>query len=80
MLFTCILFAAKWKVLCTFKALKIMNARRNGSTQPSNPENDSHFIPQTAEEPTVEKLTAEEFQNFYEALDFKWNPQNVCYN
>ena len=49
-----------------------MTVRRNGSTQPST-------TPQV-EEPTGEKLTAEEFQNFYEALDFKWNPQNVCYN
>lgn len=49
-----------------------MTVRRNGSIQPST-------TPQV-EEPTVEKLTAEEFQNFYEALDFKWNPQNVCYN
>ena len=56
-----------------------MSVRRNGSTQPSTIENNSHFIPQV-EEPAVEKLTAEEFQNFYEALDFKWNPQNVCYN
>ena len=29
---------------------------------------------------TREKLTDEEFQNLYEALDFKWIPQDVCYN
>ena len=55
-----------------------MSVRRNGSTQPSTIEDNSHFI--QVEEPTVENLTAEEFQNFYEALDFKWNLQNVCYN
>ena len=29
---------------------------------------------------TREKLTDEEFQNLYEALDFKWIPPDVCYS
>lgn len=28
----------------------------------------------------IEKLTGEEFQNLYEALDFKWILPDVCYN
>ena len=60
---------AKWKALCTFKALQSIEDRKEKCTTHSSTDDDPCPI-----------LTVQQFYNLYEALDFKWTPPAVCHN